>query len=145
MPSSVRADTAAWREASDIGYQFANEHLELDPHSVIPSTYMAEKFNEFLEGNGKKKWSAQLISTRLPKSVEAALGREVAPGQLWVQARHTLGLADPFDAHRHTLLPGKNIRAWEGVRFRHEDEARPEPAPQNERVSHEAPQGTLAL
>jgi P4 family phage/plasmid primase-like protien len=120
LPDIVRGDTEEWRATSDIGYQFAIEYLEVDPHALIPSTYLAEKFNEFLAVQGKKRWSTQLVATRLPKSIEAALGKEAAPGQVWVQTRHLLGIADPFDAARNVLKPSTNLRAWEGIRFKEE-------------------------
>lgn len=118
LPEVVRNNTDDWRAASDIGYQFAMEHLELAPHALVPSSYMAEKFNEFLASQGKKRWSNQLVATRLPKSVEAALGQEIVPGVVKLQTRHTQGITDPFDAARHTIEVGKTMRAWEGVQYK---------------------------
>lgn len=120
LPPSVRESTTEWRADSDVGYQFADQYLELAPHHLIPSSYLTEKFNEFLEAQGKRKWSARVVTGRLPKSVEAALGREVVTDRRRILDRHLLGIADPFDAARNTLAPGDFLRSWEGVRFKGE-------------------------
>jgi P4 family phage/plasmid primase-like protien len=135
LPPSVRQATTEWRADSDVGYQFADEFLELAPHHLIPSSYLTDKFNEFLEAQGKRKWSARVVTGRLPKSIEAALGREVGTDRRRVLARHVLGIADPFDSHTHTLKPETFVRAWEGIRFKSDNGAypttvvAPEPAP----------------
>ena len=118
LPPAVEQATREWRADSDVGYQFAKEHLEVAPASLIPASYLAEKFNAFLESQGKRKWSNRIIAGRLPKSIEAALGRETGNDVVKIQTRHTLGITDPFDAARHTLEPGKTIRAWSDLRYR---------------------------
>lgn len=124
LPAPVAEATREWRADSDVGYQFAEEHLAPAPNHLIPASYMAEKFNEFLEAQGKRKWSARTIAARLPQSIQAALGREAANEVHKIQTRHQLGIASPFDAARHTLEPGRTIRAWADLTFtedRHED------------------------
>lgn len=118
LPPAVQEATTAWRADSDVGYQFASEHLEVAAEHLVPSSYLTEKFNEYLEAQGKRKWSARVVAGRLPKSLEAALGLETTTGVIKVHNRHQLGIADPFDAARHVLEPGKTIRAWPGIRFR---------------------------
>jgi P4 family phage/plasmid primase-like protien len=116
-PPAVDEATREWRADSDVGYQFAAEHLELAPNALVPASYLVEKFNTFLEAQGKRKWSNRVIAGRLPKSIEAALGREATNEVVKIQKRHTLGIADPFDAARHGLEPGKTVRAWQGLKF----------------------------
>lgn len=141
LPPAVAEATREWRADSDVGYQFAAEYLELDPHSLIPVSYLAEKFNAFLEAQGKRKWSNRVIAGRLPKSIEAALGQETGNDVVKVQSRHRLGIADPFDAHRHVLEPGKTIRAWDGIRFKSDSYDQPEPVP----VTPDAPARPAAV
>lgn len=112
LPAPVAEATREWRADSDVGYQFAAEHLTAAPNHLVPASYMAEKFNAFLEAQGKRKWSTRVIAGRLPQSIQAALGREASNEVVKIQTRHQLGINDPFDAARHTLEPGKTIRAW---------------------------------
>lgn len=121
LPDPVAAATREWRADSDVGYQFAEEHLRPAPNHLIPASYLTDKFNEWLESQGKRKWSARIISGRLPQSIQAALGREAVNGVVKIQARHQLGIADPFDAVRHALNPGKTIRAWTDLKFAEDD------------------------
>lgn len=116
-PPAVEEATREWRADSDVGYQFAAEHLELVPNSLVPASYLAEKFNAFLEAQGKRKWSNRVIAGRLPKSIEAALGREATNSVVKIQNRHDLGISDPFDVARNLLEPGKTIRAWSDIRY----------------------------
>jgi P4 family phage/plasmid primase-like protien len=116
LPPSVQAATTEWRADSDVGYQFAAEHLELAPDHLVPVSYMALKFNEFLEAQGKKKWSNRVIASRLPQSIHAVHGKEVAPDRLRALAKHKLGVTDPFDANVHRIAT-EFVRAWEGVRY----------------------------
>jgi len=120
LPPSVLDATRDWRMDSDVGYQFATEHLELAPNHLVPVSFMADKFNEFMERQNKRPWSSRLVAGRLPKSIEAALGSEVTSGVVKVQARHILGIDDPFDAARHVLTTGRTMRAWNGVRYKEE-------------------------
>jgi P4 family phage/plasmid primase-like protien len=129
IPPSVAAATREWRTDSDVGYQFATEHLEPAPHHLVPVSYLAEKFNEFLEAQAKRKWSNRVIAGRLPQSIKAALGREITPEVVKVQPRHLLGIADPFDAARHQLTEGKTVRAWVDLRLRSEHVPILEPGP----------------
>lgn len=117
LPARVAEATREWRADSDVGYQFAEEHLTAAPNHLIPASYMAEKFNNFLEAQGKRKWSARVIAGRLPQSIHAALGREAVNGVVKIQGRHVLGLADPFDAARNALEVGKTVRAWADLKF----------------------------
>lgn len=118
LPPAVQEATDAWRADSDVGYQFAQEHLALKPHSLIPVTYLAEKFNDFLESQGKRKWSNQTINSRLPSSIHAALGAAAYADRMRVTARHQLGITDVFDAARQALVADKFLRAWSGVTFK---------------------------
>lgn len=117
LPAPVAAATREWRADSDVGYQFAEEHLTYAPNHLIPASYMTTKFNEFLEAQGKRKWSARVIASRLPQSIHAALGQEATNEVVKIQARHQLGIADPFDAARNTLEPGKTVRSWADLTF----------------------------
>jgi P4 family phage/plasmid primase-like protien len=121
LPPSVEAATEEWRADSDVGYQFATECLELAPNHLVPVTYLTEKFNEYLEAQGKRKWSNRVISGRLPQSIHAALGREIVADRLRVHTRHMLGIIDPFDMARHTLKADTFLRAWDGIRFKERD------------------------
>lgn len=118
LPPAVADATAAWRRDSDVGYQFAQEFLELVPNALVPVTVMTEKFNEFLAAQGKKAWSNQTMNARLPQSIRAALGMEATAERVRITDRHTLGATDPFDQAKHALVSGKFVRAWVGVRFR---------------------------
>lgn len=122
VPPSVRDATTAWRAQSDVAYQFATEYLEPDPHALVPSTYLSKRFNDFLEAEGKRRWSNQTINSRLPQALKAAIGREATSDRRRVLGRHVLGIVDPFDAHAHTLTPDSFIRAWEGIRFKSNDQ-----------------------
>lgn len=117
LPAPVAAATREWRADSDVGYQFAAEHLTPTPNHLVPASYMADKFNAFLEAQGKRKWSARVIAGRLPQSIKAVLDREATNDVIKIQARHQLGISDPFDAARHTLEPGKTIRAWNDLTY----------------------------
>jgi putative DNA primase/helicase len=117
VPPSVQDATTTWRAESDVAYQFAMEYLEPDPHALIPSTYLSKKFNEFLETEGKRRWSNQTINSRLPQALKAAIGREAMSDRLRVLERHTLGITDPFDRHLHDVTLGCFVRAWEGIRL----------------------------
>jgi len=121
LPPAVQDATDAWRADSDVGYQFAQEYLELCPNALVPVTVMAEKFGEFLEAQGKRKWSNQTINTRMPQSIKAALGREAVAERVQINDRHKLGVFDPFEQAKHALVTGKFLRAWVGVRFRAPD------------------------
>lgn len=118
LPPAVRDATDAWRSDSDVGFQFAQEHLELSRTALLPVAVMAAKFGEFLEAQGKRRWSNQTINARLPQSIRAALGQEVVPDRIRITDRHRLGTADPFDQVRHALVPDQFVRAWIGVRLR---------------------------
>lgn len=118
LPEPIAAATLKWRADSDLGYQFAAERLVVAPNHLVPASYMAEKFNDFLEAQGKRKWSTRTISGRLPQSIQAVLGREMTNEVVKIQTRHLLGITDPFDAARHTLEPGKTIRAWADLTYR---------------------------
>lgn len=118
LPEPVAAATREWRADSDVGYQFAEEHLSPAPNHLIPASYLTDKFNAFLEAQGKRKWSARVIAQRLPQSIQAALGREATNEVVKIQTRHQLGITDPFDAARHTLEPGKTVRAWADLTYR---------------------------
>jgi putative DNA primase/helicase len=119
LPPSVRDATDEWRADSDVGYQFAGEHLELSPHALVPVDYMLTRFNEYLEQHGKKPWSNRVVAGRLPGSIRAALGVEVAPAVVKVQERHYSGISEPFGLAKHVMpAAGKTMRAWSGVRFR---------------------------
>lgn len=122
LPDAVAEATREWRADSDVGYQFATEHLEHAPNHLIPASYMLEKFNAFLEAQGKRKWSARVINGRLPESIHAALGREATNEVVKIQARHVLGIADPFDMRPHTLEPGRTVRAWSDLTFKETNE-----------------------
>jgi P4 family phage/plasmid primase-like protien len=117
LPPPIADATTEWRADSDVGYQFAAEHLTTAPNHLVPVSYMAERFNTFLEAQGKRKWSTRVIASRLPQSVQAALGREATSDVVKIQSRHQLGITDPFDAARHILEPGKTIRAWVDLKF----------------------------
>jgi P4 family phage/plasmid primase-like protien len=129
IPPSVAAATREWRTDSDVGFQFATEHLEPAPHHLVPVSYLAEKFNDFLEAQAKRKWSNRVIAGRLPQSIKAALGREITAEVVKVQARHMLGISDPFDAARHQLTEGKTVRAWVDLRLRGDHVPILEPGP----------------
>jgi putative DNA primase/helicase len=116
VPPSVTEATREWRADSDVGYQFAAAHLLPDSNALVPVAYMAEKFNEFLEAQGKRKWSNRTITGRLPQSIAAVHGKEVTPDRLRVLPRHVLGIQDPFDGARNAFKTDF-VRAWEGLRY----------------------------
>lgn len=118
LPPAVAEATREWRADSDVGYQFATEHLTVAPNHLVPASYMADRFNAFLEAQGKRKWSTRVMAARLPQSIQAALGREAANEVVKIQTRHLLGINDPFDAARHTLEPGKTVRAWADLSYK---------------------------
>lgn len=116
LPPSVQDATTQWRMDSDVGSQFAAQHLELAPDHLIPVSYMADKFNEFLDAQGKRKWSNRIIASRLPQSIKAVHGREIEPDRVRVLGKHQLGITDPFDANRYKFTT-EFLRAWEGLRY----------------------------
>lgn len=112
LPPAVKEATSEWRADSDVCFQFATDHLKLAPNGLLPGAYLVEKFNAYLESQGKRKWSNRLIHARLADSLSAALGFTSAYAQIKVGAHHELGIVDAFDAHKYALTSGKNIRAY---------------------------------
>lgn len=112
LPPAVDEATAQWRADSDVCYQFATEHLKLTPNHLVPGAYMVDRFNMFLESQGKRKWSNRLIHARLTDSLAAALGFHSAYKVIAVNASHEVGIVDPFDARKYALTVGKTTRAY---------------------------------
>jgi putative DNA primase/helicase len=112
LPPAVQDATGEWRRDSDVCYQFATEHLKAAPNHLIPGSYLVEKFNAFLEAQGKRKWSNRLIHARLSDSLTAAMNMPTAYTVVKVGVQHELGIKDPFDARRNALTAGKAARAY---------------------------------
>lgn len=119
-PVVVREASDAWRADSDVAFQFAQEHLAAQPNALVPVQYVADKFNAYLEAQGKRKWSNQTIKARLPASVQAALNANTHPINTRVKSAHTIGVSDAFDKAQveREWIVGKVVRAWEGIAFR---------------------------
>lgn len=121
-PDAVTAASDAWRADSDVGFQFAQEHLSAVPGALIPVQYMADKFNEYLEVQGKRKWTNQKINARMPSSIQAALNVDSSPIKTRVKPAPTHEIGIVHDMERSSVekqFPiGKEMRAWEGVCYR---------------------------
>lgn len=120
VPTVVREASDAWRADSDVGFQFAQEFLTAQGNALVPVTYMAERFNAFLEAQGKRKWSNQTIKSRLPSSIQAAINANAHTINGRMKNTHVIGIADAFDRAQaeRDWKPGKVVRAWEGVAFK---------------------------
>lgn len=112
LPPAVKEATGEWRADSDVCYQFATEHLRLAPNNLMPGAYLVEKFNAYLDSQGKRKWSNRLIHARMNDSLPAALGFSSAYSAVKVGLHHEVGIDDPFDARRYALTVGKTARAY---------------------------------
>lgn len=112
-PERIRKDVDEWRESCDLLYSFMTENLVWEPESHVMASELADGLNEWIEGRGHRKLSAEtfaarweahsevrdhnLEKTRLRRGQEPGLSR--APG------------------YEHADVP-KQYKAWSGVRFR---------------------------
>lgn len=126
-PAPVMDATAAWRASSDVGFQFATEHLVTAPSHFVTSEAMYLEFTEFLQAEGKRAWSKQTINTRLPESLKAAgihvdkTPQEKAKVRQDDKQSHRPPADDVWASQQGRPLDveaGKSIRMWRGVRFR---------------------------
>lgn len=56
MPDRVKADTEAWRGASNEAWQFLTERFELAEGYAIASSDVYEQFREWAESKGMRAW-----------------------------------------------------------------------------------------
>jgi P4 family phage/plasmid primase-like protien len=121
-PPFVKETTEVWRKSCDVCYQFAIDYLIEDSNAYITADVMARELNDFLVSQEKKKWSHQLINSRMASSLLAVGIRiEGTPrSPLKVRAGDTEskpgGGEEPVVGWRHQ--PGKVLRMWRGVRFK---------------------------
>lgn len=128
----VLSATDAWRQGSDVGYQFATEYLTLAEGAFITGEEMRREFTAFLEAQGKRAWSAQTINARLGASMEAAgCGPEKNPSKPSKVREGDVASFRPREAvwGGPTVPPtsptkGDLVRMWRGVRFKTDAERR---------------------
>ncbi|OZD30824.1 hypothetical protein CH252_40645 [Rhodococcus sp. 06-1477-1B] len=65
MPLTVRADTATWREETDVVMAYARDHLIFDPNAKVLTRDLYDGFNLWLESAGKIKLSEATLTARL--------------------------------------------------------------------------------
>ena len=121
LPPGVAQASEAWRADSDVGYQFAADHLERSPGRYIAASTLAGEFNAFLEHQGKRAWSNRVIAGRLPASIKAALGVETGVQVIKTDKGEASNPpTDQWDkgANLFTPVAGKTVRAWTGIAFR---------------------------
>lgn len=131
-PEMVVRATDAWRQGSDVGYQFATEYLTLDEKAFITGEEMRREFTTFLEAQGKRPWSAQTMNARLGASMEAAgCGPDKTPGKPSKVREGDVASIRPREAvwggpTVPTAPPSKGdlVRMWRGVRFKTDAERR---------------------
>jgi putative DNA primase/helicase len=113
-PITVRADTARWREETDVVMAYAMERLEFDPSAKVLTQDLYEDFTEWLTAAGKSKLAENTLAARLEAH---ELFKKNNVSKLVKQRDHSglvrrpapLAILDPVPAQ---------ARLWVGVRFK---------------------------
>lgn len=130
-PGPVREATKTWRITADVGLLFAVERLAEDRTGFITGDVMRNEFTTFLESQGKRAWSAQLMNQRFPESLaEAGILVTATPTSSAKVRQGDVESRPPSNdffeqavADRLPTFPaGRQVRMWRGVRFKTEAE-----------------------
>lgn len=126
VPTIVAADTLEWRGGTDHVAAFWADHLTPSLDHYVYGGDLIWQFNNYLRQHGNSSWSQALFIrrfkdhpiTRDAKVVSARI-RQGAPGLTLTESRPNAAL-DPFS--RLPGIPGGQVTAWSGLRFRHPSE-----------------------
>jgi phage/plasmid-associated DNA primase len=112
LPTSVEADTRAWRKAADRILGFWDDVLVADENACVTTPDMLEAFNAWMKANGHHEWPKELFGSRFKAHAETK--------RHGVEERRPRNL-DDLDVSRPCgaveTLPGRPY-VYLGVRFR---------------------------
>lgn len=114
-PLTVRADTASWREETDVVMAYCMDRVEFDPSARVLTSDVYEDFTQWLEAAGKSKLAENTLAARL-ESHELFKKNNVTKV---VRSRDHSGLVRPEVQWNQDQKPTPaQATMWVGVKFK---------------------------